>query len=237
MEDCQVDKLKCLSGATLKHIALITMLIDHTNKAVLFQYLLMDNPPAIVVWLSEAFDILGRIAFPIFAFLLVEGFYHTRSKSKYLRNLLVFAVISEIPFNMYTSAELFAAWHQNIFFTLAIGLCVIWGIDALKERKAKWQLPAIGIVILGCLAATLGEVDYSYQGVLVITLFYLFRDNMLKSLIAFIPLLRTPWAILGFATTNLYNGERGKQFKWLNYWFYPAHLLILGLIRIYYFHG
>lgn len=176
-----MDKLKCLSGATLKYIALITMLIDHTNKVVLFQYLLMDNPPAVVVWLSAAFDILGRIAFPIFAFLLVEGFYHTRSKSKYLRNMLVFAVISEIPFNMYTSGEFLASFHQNIFFTLSIGLCVIWGVDVLKERKAKWQLPAVGIVILGCLAATLGEVDYSYQGILVIALFYIFRTNQFKS--------------------------------------------------------
>ncbi len=232
-----MNKLKCLSGATLKYIALITMIMDHADKTLLFQYTVMDNPPAIALWLSRAFDILGRIAFPIFAFLLVEGFYHTRNKVKYLRNLLVFAIISEIPFNMYTGGEFFITWHQNIFFTLAIGLCVIWVIESLKQRTDKWQLPAIGVILLGCLIATLGETDYSYQGVAVISLFYLFRNNKFKSLIAFIPLLRTPWAILGFAITNLYNGERGKQFKWFIYWFYPVHLLILGLIRIYYFGG
>ena len=235
MEDCKVDKMKCLSGATLKYIALITMLIDHTDKAILFQYLVMDNPPAAAIWISGAFDILGRIAFPLFAFLLVEGFYHTRNKAKYLRNMLVFAVVSEIPFNMYTGGELFVTWHQNIFFTLAIGLCVIWGIESLKQRTDKWIPLAIGAVLLGCLVATLGQTDYSYQGILVIALFYLFHDNKFKSLIAFIPLLKTPWAILGFAITNLYNGERGKQYKWFNYWFYPVHLLILGLIRMYYF--
>lgn len=230
-----MNKLKYLSGATLKYIALITMIMDHADKTVLFQYTVMDNPPAIAIWLSNAFGILGRISFPIFAFLLVEGFYHTRNKAKYLRNMLVFAVISEIPFNMYTGGEFFVTWHQNIFFTLAIGLCVIWGIESLKQRTDKWKLLAIGVILLGCLVATLSQADYSYQGVLVIALFYLFRDNKFKSLIAFIPLLKTPWAILGFAITNLYNGERGKQFKWFNYWVYPVHLLILGLIRMYYF--
>ncbi len=233
-----MNKLKCLSGATLKYIALITMIMDHADKVILFQYTtVMDNPPAAAIWLSKAFGILGRFAFPIFAFLLVEGFYHTRSKVKYLRNMLVFAVISEIPFNMYTGGEFFITWHQNIYFTLAIGLCMIWGIEYLKQKTDKWWLLAIVVVLLGCLVATLGQTDYSYQGVLVIALFYLFRNSKFKSLIAFIPLIKTPWAILGCAITNLYNGKRGKQFKWLIYWAYPVHLLILGLIRIYYFGG
>ncbi len=232
-----MNKLKCLSGAALKYIALLTMIIDHTDKTVLFQYTVMDHPPAAAIWLSNVFGVLGRIAFPIFAFLLVEGFYHTRNKAKYLRNMLVFAVISEIPFNMYTGGEFFVTWHQNIFFTLAIGLCVIWGIEILKEKTDKWMFLAVGVVLAGCLVATLGQTDYSYQGILVISLFYLFRDNMFKSFIAFLPLVKTPWAILGSVITNLYNGERGKQFKWFNYWVYPVHLLILGLIRMYYFGG
>ncbi len=229
-----MKNIKCLSGATLKHIALITMLMDHTNKAILFQILELDSPSAFLIFCSDLFSILGRIAFPIFCFLLVEGFFHTGNKANYLRNLMIFAAISEIPFDMFLSGRLFYVQHQNVFFTLTVGFLMMWGMDAIKEKTKYWHVPAILLIVVCCIVATMGEMDYRSKGILVIALFYLLRTIPLGSLAAFLPLWRTPWAILGFLPTLLYNGARGKQWKWFNYWFYPAHLLILGILRIFF---
>ena len=93
------DKIQ-INGATLKYIAFFSMFIDHFNKAIITPLLNYQQP---LVFISSLFDIIGRIAFPIFAFMIVEGFYKTNSRWKYLRNLLVFAVISEIPYDMFQS--------------------------------------------------------------------------------------------------------------------------------------
>jgi len=231
-----MKKIKILSGATLKHIALFTMLCDHVNKAIFVNMSVAGAVPTAVMVLSACFDILGRIALPIFAFLLVEGFFNTRSRGKYLRNLLVFAVISEIPFNMFTGGELLIDWHQNIYFTLALGFGMIWLIDVIKRRTKLWLLPAVPIIGVACLVSMFGSFDYDFFGILTIALFYLLRGRWFCPAVAFLPLVKTPWAGLGYLATYLYNGERGKQCKWFNYWFYPAHLLVIGIIRMVFFN-
>lgn len=226
-----MKQYKCLSGATLKNIALITMVIDHFNKAIIIPRMQLNMPVYLNI-IFNIFDILGRFAFPIFCFLMVEGFYHTRSKVKYLRNLIVFALISEIPFNLYFDATFKSPYAQNIFFTLSIAFVVIWAIDECKKKINYWIPFALIFILLGCSLASKLGVDYDFYGVLVPTAFYLFRKNtLLASIIAFLPLIKTPWALVPCLMTNFYNGERGKQIKWLNYWIYPVHLLILGLIR------
>lgn len=109
------------------------MFIDHTNKALIYPNL--DG--GALNRLSDFFDILGRIAFPIFIFLLVEGYFHTSTKWKYLVTLLVFGVISEVPFDMCTSARFVEINWNNIMFTLALVLAMIWVIDVLKEKMAS----------------------------------------------------------------------------------------------------
>ena len=96
-----MKRLKVLSGAQLKYIAFLSMLIDHTNKALIYPNLNGGRLNTV----SDIFDIIGRIAFPIFAFLLVEGFFKTRSRAKYLVTLLVFGVISEVPFDLFTTKQ------------------------------------------------------------------------------------------------------------------------------------
>lgn len=117
----------------MKYIAFLSMFIDHTNKALIYPNL--DG--GALNRLSDFFDILGRIAFPIFIFLLVEGYFHTSTKWRYLVTLLVFGVISEVPFDMCTSARFVEINWNNIMFTLALVLAMIWVIDVLKEKMAS----------------------------------------------------------------------------------------------------
>lgn len=127
------NKIKVLSGAQLKYIAFLSMLIDHTNKALIYPNLNGGRLNTV----SNIFDIIGRIAFPIFAFLLVEGFFKTRSRTKYLATLLVFGVISEVPFDLFTTKQFFEPNWNNIMFTLALMLVTIWMIDVLKKKMEK----------------------------------------------------------------------------------------------------
>ena len=126
------SKIQFLSGASLKLIAILSMLIDHVNKALIYPNLVSNNGTLTVV--SNLFDIIGRIAFPLFCFLLVEGYFNTRNRKKYLLYLLIFGVISEVPFDMSTTASLYNMNWNNVMFTLALVLITIWSIDVLKEK-------------------------------------------------------------------------------------------------------
>ena len=227
------NKLKKINGAQLKYIAFASMFIDHFNKAIITPFLTGSGVLNII---TTIFDILGRIAFPIFAFMIVEGFFKTKSRWKYLRNLLVFATISEIPYDMFQSAVFINTWSQNILWGLALGLFTIMIIDKLKEKIKKrplWIFVSILIVALSSLLSMLISADYEYYAIIIIYIYYLFYDKrLLASGLGYLVIIKEIYAILGFATVLLYNGEKGKQNKIFNYLFYPVHLLILGIIRM-----
>lgn len=226
-----------LSGAGLKLIAIISMLADHVNKALIYPYL--ESNHGFLAFISDAFDIIGRIAFPLFCFMLVEGYFKTRNRKKYLLNLLLFGVISEIPFDMFTTASFFNMNWNNVMFTLALVLVTIWIIDTLKEKmqkrpKALWYLVSILIVLGMCIVSMSLSLDYEHHAILIGYFFYLFHDMPVFAIpFGYASMFKEPWALLGFGLTLTYNGERGKQHKMLYYWFYPVHLLILGLLRLY----
>lgn len=226
-------KLQKINGAQLKYIAFASMFIDHFNKAIITPFLTGTGPLNVI---TRIFDILGRIAFPIFAFMIVEGFFKTKSRWKYLRNLLVFATISEIPYDMFQSAVFINTWSQNILWGLALGLFTIMIIDKLKERIKKrplWIFVSIFIVALSSLLSMLISADYEYYAIIIIYIYYLFYDKrLLASGLGYLVIIKEIYSILGFATVLLYNGEKGKQNKTFNYLFYPAHLLIFGIIRM-----
>lgn len=230
------SKVQFLSGAWLKLIAILSMLIDHVNKALIYPNLVSND--GILTTVSNIFDIIGRIAFPLFCFLLVEGFFKTRCRKKYLLNLLIFGVISEVPFDMFTTASFFNMDWNNVMFTLAFVLITIWIIDILKEKmhkmpKALWYFTSFIIVIIMCIAAMYLSLDYEHHAILIGYFFYLFHDVPLLAIpFGYASMYTQPWALLGFGLTLTYNGKRGKQNKMLNYWFYPAHLLILGILRL-----
>ena len=229
------DNIRFLSGAQLKYIAFLSMLIDHTNKALIYPYL----NGGILQHISDLFDILGRIAFPLFCFLLVEGFFHTRSRGKYLATLIVFGVISEVPFDMFSTATFFNANWNNVMFTLALVLLTIWIIDELRKKTEKLpQLLRIAAVLLVvgvmCLVSMYLGLDYEHHAILIGFWMYIFRDKRILSIpFCFLSMYKSPWALLGFGLSLTYNGERGKQYKLLNYLFYPVHLLVLGILRMY----
>ncbi len=227
------EKIKLLSGAQLKYIAFTSMLIDHVNKTF-FPYF---NNRGLVI-MSGLFDILGRIAFPIFIFLLVEGYFKTRNRWRYLGTLLLFGIISEVPFDMCSSGVFFEINWNNIMFTLALVLAMIWIIDVLKKKmqtlpKLLWYLVSFIIVAAASLISVNLSLDYDFHAVLIGYFLYLFHDRPIIALpFNFAAMYKEPWALLGFGLTLTYNGKRGKQNKLVNYLFYPVHLLILGIIRI-----
>lgn len=120
-------KQQGISGYWLKVIAVISMLIDHTSAVILEQIPGLENPAFLM-------RIIGRLAFPIYCFLLVEGFYHTRSRAKYAGRLFLFALISEVPFDLAFSRRMWDFSSNNVFFTLLFGLLVIWGVEGIKQK-------------------------------------------------------------------------------------------------------
>lgn len=230
----QPKPYQILSGAQLKYIAFISMLIDHTNNALITPML---NGKGILLYISNAFSMIGRIAFPIFMFFLIEGFFKTRNRKKYLASLLIFGLISEIPFDMFVSRTFFEPNWNNMMFTLSLCLGVIWLIDSLRAKLKNtllWFITSLPILGISCFIATWLSLDYDYHAVLVAYIFYIFRQKpIIGAGLGYISIIKELWSILGFGLTLTYNGDRGRQYKWLNYAFYPAHLLILGILRFY----
>ena len=223
-----------LSGAQLKYIAFISMLIDHTNNAIITPML---NGKGALLYISNAFSIIGRIAFPIFMFFLIEGFFKTRSRKKYLASLLIFGLISEVPFDMFVSRNFFEPNWNNMMFTLSMCLGVIWLIDSLRAKLNNtllWFIASLPILGLSCFIAACLSLDYDYHAILVAYIFYIFRQKpIIGAGLGYISIIKELCSILGFGLTLTYNGDRGRQYKWLNYAFYPVHLLILGILRFY----
>ena len=230
----ELKRIEIFSGAQLKYIAFISMLIDHVNNALITPML---DGSGFLLYLSNIFSILGRIAFPIFVFFIVEGFFKTKSRKKYLLTLIVFGIISEEHFDMFTSKTIFNPYWNNIMFTLALCLITIWIIDALKKKiksKALWYTVSIIIVIFSGLSAMGLSLDYDYHAVVAAYIFYIFYDKpLIGAGLGYLSIIKEIYSVFGFGLTLTYNGKRGKQYKWINYLFYPVHILILGILRFY----
>lgn len=213
-----------MSGFQLKLLAMLTMLIDHTGM-VLFPEL---------TWMR----VVGRLAFPLYCFLLAEGAVHTRNIKRYLGRLLVFAVLSEIPYDLACSKVWFDPWGQNVFFTLFFGLAACAALQRLQEKP----VPALLLAGALLLAAEPLFFDYGGFGVALVMVFYLCRANRAGGALAFIA-LNTGFSLLNGMQLQLaapaaavpvllYNGKKGRAVnKWIFYGFYPAHLLLLFFLR------
>lgn len=247
-------KKRGITGSTLKMIAIITMFIDHTGAVILERMLFKDyavqiesgssamlTPDMIdmnLYMVDMILRLIGRLGFPIFCFLLIEGFVHTRNVAKYAGRMFLFALISEIPFDLGFAGQPFFMGYQNVFFTLFIGLLVIIGFRCVEKTEWNKGICAfLKLVILagGMYAATLLKTDYKYIGVLTIAVMYLFRNKrtMAAGLGCAVLTAFSFAEITAFFTMipiHKYNGERGWNIKWLFYIFYPAHILLLYLI-------
>lgn len=232
----KLKKIQVLNGAQLKYIAFASMLIDHVNKAIILPYLEVGSTLSKI---SSVFDVLGRIAFPLFSFFIVEGFFRTHSRKKYLINLLFFAVISEIPYDMFSSKVFLEFRLNNVLFSLALSLISIWILDEFRNKYEEklgnfWILFSIPLLIVMYFVSIFVSGDYDFHAIMTAFFFYIFYDKPLTSaFFAYISIIKEWWSILGFGLTIMYNGKKGKQNKIFNYLFYPVHLLLLGLLRMY----
>lgn len=230
-----------VSGSVLKWAAVITMAIDHMGAGILEPYVLnaWGGSPLGDTFLGNWNEILsvdqiiryiGRPAFPIFCFLLVQGFIHTHDVKQYAVRLGIFALISEIPFDLALHIQPVYWQGQNVFFTLLIGLLAIWFIRAHRDT-----LPArVAGLLGGAVLAELLHTDYGAFGIALIVLLYLLRGK--KALQCILGAVCCAWEItapLAFVLIWFYNGKRGKQPRWFFYWFYPVHLLLYSMIGMY----
>ena len=229
-------------------LAMGTMLCDH-----LWGTVIPGND-----WLT----CVGRLAFPIYAFMLVEGYFHTRNLKKYVLRLLVFALISEIPFDLAMGSTWFYPIHQNVLWSFLISLGLIhWNEKARAKGKLMRRiLVGAATVVIGYIVGLVTMVDYYHAGILMVLIFYFFRGRKwwcflgqllclwyvnLEILGGFgyelvlfgrnVFLTRQGLALLALIPIWLYRGKQGyhsKPFQYLNYAFYPAHLLILALIKL-----
>lgn len=221
-----------MSSFVLKIIAVVSMFCDHFGDC-------LTNG------IASTWNYIGRIAFPIFAFQISEGYIHTHNLKKYFWKLFVFALISQIPFNLFEYSLGFNL-SLNVLFTLFLGLLAITAFD--KSPNKILGFAGAGICII------LGEflnVDYGYWGVLVVFCFYLFKNNKLIMSFVFLLLVIAKYCnnfiasdfyykyiLLSLGTFSsiipilLYNGKQGPKLKYFLYIFYPVHLAILGLVHL-----
>lgn len=211
----------------IKIIAYITMLLDH------IKYVYEPSRNFITMY-------FGRIAFPLFAFLITEGYIHTSNLNKYIKRLIIFGLISQIPFMLFRT---FVGNYLmlNIMFTLLFGLLAITLFDKIENKFLS-----IPLVILFVVLGEVLKVDYYGYGVLMVFILYLFKNNKLALSITYILLVfckyyftnslnfnnlfNIVFTILPLCIILLYNGKEGKKFKHLFYWIYPVHLLIFAII-------
>ena len=210
----------CLSGSMLKLVAVVSMTVDHIAL-----YLLAPVMETEERWAYELMRCIGRIAFPVFAFLIVEGYCHTRCLWKYLLSLLVTAIISEIPWQLLGNAD-----SHNVIFTLLTGLMAVWLINHASHSFPLMLLITVSSAIL----ATTLHFDYEWRGIGLMVVFFLFRGKRLLTLPFGFPLIMEYGTIgpaLGLTVPQMYSGRRGfikgRWMKYLFYIYYPLHLMVI----------
>ena len=233
-----------LSSMALHILAMFLMLSDHLWGTVMHG--------------NEWMTCIGRMAFPIFAFMTAEGFFRTRNLKRYMGRLLVFALVSEIPFNLMMSGSLIYPFHQNVLWSFLISLSLMW-VNEKAHAKRKWWLnllTAAGTLLLGWLLGMISFVDYFQAGVLMTLAFYFFHGrkwwHYAGQLLALIYInfymgglvyefemfgrtMSFPqqgFAVFALIPIWLYNGEKGrggKAAQYAAYAFYPLHLLAIAL--------
>ena len=242
-----IDSKLNISSTSLHILAMALMLCDHLWAMLL---------PA-----QEWLTCIGRIAFPVFAFMIVEGYLHTHDLRRYLLRMLVWALLSEVPFDLMYGGSIFYPYHQNVLWTFLLGLLLIRMIDQGRGRLRPVFsfLLSAGIVILGFVLGYVTMIDYYGVGVLTVLTFYFFRNrNWRNRICQFLCLyilnvkvlggyyyeirifgfeakiIQQGFALLSLIPIWLYHGRQGihsKAFQYFCYAFYPAHMLALFIIR------
>lgn len=189
-----------------------------------------------IIGLPKSVEVLGRIAFPIFAFAISEGYKHTRNLKNYILRIGIFAILLQIPSWIFSYN-----YPLNIFFTLFTGLCLI---SVLKNKNVNDVVKIICMITLFFITKKI-NLDYGLYGLFTILIFTFYRENKVKMIINFVILnvinvvrpnifdldFTQIYSLLALIPIILYNGERGKNWKYFFYLFYPLHFLVIEGIK------
>ena len=221
-----------MSSFVLKLIACIAMLIDHVTATFVTS----------AGWMWTLGRGIGRLAFPIFCFLIVEGLIHTRNKKKYALRLLIAAVISEVPYDLMRFGKVWNFDSQNVMWTLLLGFLAIATIEYVKAKfpgdMFKYNTFSCLAILLCGVTALFFTTDYTIFGVTLIVSFYMFRGRKLANFLMFLVLTWLFYsngtiqfaALLAYPLFLFYNGKKGMDDKYCLYAFYPVHMLVIGLL-------
>ena len=219
-----------MTSFAIKIVACITMLLDHIKYAIP----ITDN---------FVTQYLGRIAFPLFAFLISEGYKHTKDLEKYYKRLIMFGLISQIPFMLFRT--LVGEWELlNIMFALVLGLLCI---DIFEKEKRKWiSIPSVLVIVV---LSEILKMDYGWFGVLTVFIIHVLKNKKIMLVLTY-PIVTFlyyyslignyifSWEMMLYVIGTIssmifilmYNGKEGKKTKYFFYWFYPVHVLIIYLL-------
>lgn len=223
-------------------------------------FMLCDHLWGTIVPGSDWLTCIGRLSFPIFAFMIVEGYFHTKNLRKYVKRLLVFAVLSEIPFDLAMGSRIFYPIHQNVLWSFLISIGLIHWNEKVKEKQVwKRVFVVIASVCIGYIGGLITFVDFYNAGILTVLVFYYFRNKKWWCYAAQLVCLwyinfellggysyevqmfgethfiaRQGIAVLALIPIWLYQGKQGYHssgWQYFCYAFYPLHLLILGILK------
>ncbi len=212
-----------MSSFALKTLAVIAMLIDHIG------YTFFPS--------EDLFRIIGRIAFPLFAFQVALGFKHTKDRNKYILRMLIIAIISQIPHQLLLSIYN-SKFSLNVCFTFLLALLIL---KSLEDVKPIWS-KILCLIPLFVISYFLKYEYYIYGILLVITFYYTYKNPLL--MLAWVFILTNVYAayrnsvlifysIVALIPIAFYNGKKGKDLKYFFYAFYPVHMLVLYLIYMF----
>lgn len=248
-----------MSTFVLKLIAIVAMTVDHVGSTIGLKYVNGHYYLSGIIPLDvyNALRAIGRIAFPIYCYLIVEGYYHTRNLKKYLFRLFAFAIISQIPFSLATFKTATNLDTLNVYFTLFMGLVCVYLADIAKKQYylsqenyspdvARYLIGVPVAIVLIMILAIFADTDYSAFGILLILLFYFFKTDESKPLIDKKNSIKFIWlfmamaaaiycftkpseyyALLALIPIALHNHKKGPSMKYVFYAYYPVHLLTL----------
>jgi len=234
------------SGFALKMIAIITMAIDHIG-AIIVENMAAQKQAQALWTLDSWLRGIGRLAFPLFCFFIVEGFHYTHDRRRYAVRLGIFAVISEVPFDLAFNGGPFNIYDNNVMWTLLLGLLAIWALDSLfKKIREKFSGSAATVLDIVSIAAVVLAVDliedyalnsdYGASGVVAIIIMYLLGTHKLIGFALAVIWLgftcgHSEWyALADLLPLYFYHGRQGRKMKYFFYIFYPAHLLVIRFI-------
>ncbi|RHV62972.1 hypothetical protein DXB18_14865 [Clostridium sp. OM02-18AC] len=240
-----------LNGNQLKLIAVVSMLCDHAAIRLLAYGLIpalreTGADAAADLW-NQVFWILrsvGRMAFPIYVFLLVEGFCHTANRRRYAMRLGIFALLSEVPYDLLLFGKPWDMRAQNVFITLFLGILMLTVIDWIGKNTEAGMAPyrQMGVIAATAFLACFLKCDYDAVGIMLIALFFWLRPQPGTACLLGLLFLAAaeskpvylPGLAAAFCLIRCYNGTRGGfRGKWFFYLVYPVHLLLLyGLSRL-----